>query len=156
MKYEIVIGIDPDVDKNGISVTDKKSNQTSLLSLPFPQTIDFVKNLCQKYNTQGISYIVAVEAGWLNHAHWHLTHYDTKQSAAAKGNATGRNHEVGRKIVEMLNFYQINNTLVKPLKKVWKSKSGKISHEELTRLTSLNCKQSNQEERDAALISILY
>ena len=144
-----IIAIDPDVDKNGIAILHRETKEIQLKSLNFAETIDFVVDFVMS----NIQTSVYIEAGWKNKAHWHLMPYDTKQSAAAKGNATGRNHETGRKLCEMLAHRGIAYQLVKPLKKIWNTKDGKISHEELVKLTGLKDKRSNQEERDAALIA---
>ncbi len=158
--YNIIIGIDPDVDKNGVAIYNATTKKIDLQSLTFPCLMDFLKDNLQQQSTT--DYIIVIEAGWINKAHWHLTPYDTKQSAAAKGNSTGRNHEVGRKIAEMCEHMKLNYKLIKPLQKtiskfhLWKGKDGKITHEELVKLVGsdrITSKRSNQEERDAALIA---
>jgi hypothetical protein len=55
----------------------------------------------------------------------------------------------------MCGHYGIPVTTVKPLKKTWRGKDGKITREELayfTRITGRN----NQEERDVALIAWVW
>ena len=71
------------------------------------------------------------------------------------GNHTGRNHEVGRKIVEMCRHYGIEVVEQPPLRKIWKGKDGKITNEELQHLAIITDK-TNQETRDAALIAWEY
>ena len=108
---DVVIGIDPDVDKSGVAFLECSTEN----------------------NHQSVR--VIIEAGWLNQSNWHLTARDTRAAAAAKGNHAGRNHEVGRKIAEMCDHWQIPYELVKPLAlrvrgfHLWKGKDGKITHD---------------------------
>lgn len=101
---------------------------------------------------------VLIEAGWLRKSHWHLSYKDSKLSAAAKGNAAGRNHEVGRKLAEICAHKNIDYKLIEPLplriggSYIWKGIGGKITHKELAAFTGITGR-TNQEERDAALIA---
>lgn len=94
-------------------------------------------------------------AGWKNKAHWHVGKGGSAARSAAIGNHTGRNHEVGRKIVEMCRHYGIEVVEQPPLRKIWKGKDGKITHEELQIFTGITGK-TNQEARDAALLAWEY
>lgn len=155
-KIDVIIGIDPDVEKNGCAILDCHTKQVEVSALAFADLLDvllYEKRLCQN---KGQKIEVVIEAGWLNKAHWHLSYSDTKQIAAAKGNAAGRNHEVGRKIAEMCQHWQIPYELVKPLRKCWGGKDKKITHEELAFFINLNKKRTNQEERDAALLAWVW
>ena len=82
--------------------------------------------------------------------------------SALIGNHTGRNHEVGRKIVEMCRHYGIEVVEQPPLRKMWKGRDGKITHEELQHLAIITDKtnhitnKTNQETRDAALLAWEY
>lgn len=152
-KQTYIIGIDPDVDKNGVAILNTGTNVLTVYSMTFPETIEHIKSM----PIDGT--IVYVEAGWLNKAHWHLSRYDTGQSAAYKGNQAGRNHETGRKLIECLQYYNIEAKPVKPFKKTWTGQDGKITHQELKRLCEMSGvifkdNRTNQEERDAALIAL--
>lgn len=103
----------------------------------------------------GKNYIVIIEAGWLNKSNWHLSRKDTKAVAAAKGNSAGRNHETGRKIAEICQYYNIPHMLVRPLKKMWKGRDGKITREEIAAFTGITGR-NNQEARDALLLAWEY
>lgn len=147
----VIIGIDPDVDKSGVCVYKKDSNNVELMNMSFPELVEYM---------HWIDFAdVYVEAGWINHGNWHLKGYDNKRLGASKGYDVGRNHETGRKIVEMLKYMGFNVKEVKPLRKCWKGNDGKITHEEL----SILCKakgidigrRSNQDARDAALICLV-
>ncbi|MCL2028489.1 MAG: hypothetical protein FWG79_08415 [Bacteroidales bacterium] len=82
-----------------------------------------------------------------------MKYADTKKVAAAKGNSAGRNHEVGRKIVECSRHYGLNTVEQVPFKKYWKGKDGKITHEEITKFIPGLPKTTNQEERNVDVYS---
>lgn len=151
-KYDIIIGIDCDVDKSGVAFLETSTKRLEVTTLSFPLLIDYLRQEKGKADKLGYSIIVIVEAGWLISSNWHLNNGDNKQLAAAKGNATGRNHEVGRKIVECVKHYGLEVIEQRPLRKGWKGRDGKITHEELCYFTGILDRKTNQEERDAALI----
>lgn len=152
MKAKTIIAIDPDVEKSGVAVLDIESRSLELYSLPFPDLIDFIYNFPDKDVVR-----IAVEAGWLNKTNWHSA--PSMAAAANIGNRTGRNHETGRKIVEMCEHKGFSVSLIKPLGKRWKGPNGKITHNELKSVLNgrkivLNRKRTNQDERDSILIAI--
>ena len=160
-KPHIIIAIDPDAELNGIATLTVNTRKLELRSLSFPETLDYllyIKRQCEVTNTP---YIVVVEAGWLNKGNWHLVKAESHARAAAKGNSVGRNHETGRKLVEMCQHWQIPHDTQKPLilrikgRNIWKGKDGKITHEELSAFATIPTR-TNQEERDAALIAWQY
>lgn len=146
----LIIGIDPDVEKNGVATVDKQTNEMQISTLAFPQLIEYLKD-----KSKDCTILVLIEAGWLNHSNWHLSPKITIQKAAQIGNATGRNHETGRKIAEMCEYYKIPYKLIKPLKKIWRGTDGKISAAEFSRITGCSSR-TNQEMRDAGLIAWFY
>lgn len=155
-RIDNIIAIDPDVDKSGMAVLHVKEKAIRTCSIGFPELMEYLSSQQGRDDT-----LVVVEAGWLNHSHWHLTSKDSARIAAAKGNAAGRNHETGRKIVEMAKHYGLQVKEVKPLRKCWKRKDGKITHEELALqlsrrgITGLG-KTSCQDARDAAWLAVVY
>ena len=155
---DVVIGIDPDVDKSGCAFWEIKSRKLEVSTLSFADLMDYLLYVKRQGELTGKTFRVIIEAGWLNKSNWHLSPKDSKQSAAAKGNATGRNHETGRKIAEMCDHWQIPYELIKPLPlkvggiNLWKGKDGKITQKELTAFTGI-FGRTNQEGRDAALIA---
>ena len=148
-KYDYIIGIDPDIEKTGLSVLSLSTKRIDLYSLPFPKLLEFLKD--SQVILPGLC--VYVEAGWLISHNWHTNPRDSKALAASKGNAVGRNHETGRKIVEMARHYGLEVYEARPLKKCWRGPDGKITHEELAYFVPNLPKRTNQEQRDAALIS---
>lgn len=154
-KYDVVIGIDPDVDESGVAYVEPESRILEAMSLTFADLLDYLQYVRDKAQKQGKSLVVVVEAGWLNKAHWHVGKGGSAARSAAIGNHTGRNHEVGRKTVEMCRHYGIEVVEQPPLRKMWKGKDGKITHEELQIFTGITGK-TNQETRDAALLAWEY
>ena len=79
--------------------------------------------------------------------------------AAAKGKQVGRNHEIGKQIVEFCKYLDIPYEEKNPLVKCWAGKDGKITSVELRQLIegmgiTASIKQNNQEKRDAALLAL--
>lgn len=154
-KYDVVIGIDPDVDESGVAFLIVESRILEVYSLTFAYLLDYLQEIGDVLMREGKYFVVVVEAGWLNKAHWHVGKGGSAARSAAIGNHTGRNHEVGRKIVEMCRHYGIEVVEQPPLRKMWKGRDGKITHEELQHFTGI-MRKTNQETRDAALIAWEY
>ena len=128
------IGIDPDVHKSGVAVWDG-NDFTHLQTMKF---FDLFEYLCFQVNS--IDQVV-IEAGWLNKkANWHGGNKNTSQRIA--GNV-GRNHETGRKIVEMCEYLELQYRLVQP-------RRSKFSRELFERTTGYSIK--NQDVIDAAML----
>lgn len=155
-RTDIIIAIDPDVERSGVAVLDTSARTIKAMTMTFPELMEYLSSQQGRGDT-----LVVVEAGWLNQSHWHLTAKDSARIAASKGNATGRNHETGRKIVEMARHYGLQVKEVKPLRKCWRGKDGKITHEELALqlsrrgITGLG-KTSCQDARDAAWLAVVH
>jgi len=152
MKYDYIIGIDPDVDRSGYAMLDMSTKKVTATSLSLPQLIDWCNVVYSDALARDKNLIVYVEAGWINHSNWHIHRKDSKQLAAAKGKSVGRNHQRGMDIVEMLMWYGMKVVPVAPLEKKWKGKDKKITQEELVSIVG-DMKRTNQEGRDAALIA---
>ena len=160
-EFQLIVAIDPDVERNGIACLDIPSKRLTIKSLSFPETIEYLFGYKATKNSGKYGAIVLIEAGWLNHTHWHTKTGDSIRVIAAKGNSVGRNHEVGRKIAEMCEYWNIPYKLVKPLslrsggRNIWKGKDGKITAGELQSLTGYKGR-TNQEGRDAALLAWIW
>lgn len=154
-KIHLIIGVDPDVDKNGVALLNCENKGLKINCLTFPELLDYLRYIQRQAEVTKKNLLVVVEAGWLNKGNWHLNPKETKAAAAAKGNHAGRNHETGHKIVEMCQHWKIDVDEVKPLQKMWKGKDKKITHEELARFTGITGR-TNQEGRDAALLAWVY
>lgn len=153
MRDRIIIGIDPDVGQSGIGRLDYGERKCTATHLPFPLLVDYIRDIKDIARRKEVDLIVYVEASWLISHNWHIGWKDTKAVAAKKGQEVGRMHETGRKIMEMLQHYDIDVREQHPLKKTWRGKDGKITHEEITQICRWEKKRSNQEERDAMLIA---
>ena len=149
-KPDIIIAIDPDVERSGVATLAIEERKLGTFSLTFPELMDALQLFLPDKT------LVVVEAGWLNKPNWHLTAKDSARIAAAKGNSTGRNHEVGRKIVEMARHYGLTVNEVKPLRKCWNGRDGKITHEELAQFIPDLPKRTTQDIRDASLLAWTY
>ena len=158
-RYTLVIGIDPDVERNEVAELHTSTRKLDVEALGFADTVERLFTCRKREAEAGGRILVAVEAGWLNESNWHLSRRDTLRSAAAKGNAVGRNHETGRKLAEMCRWLGLELRLVKPLalhlggSPMWKGKDGKITQPELETVTGQRLGRTNQEQRDAALLA---
>ena len=149
--YDYIIGIDPDVEKSGYARLRMYDRVVNVETFTFPELISELEDF--KFCTLDEKVVVVVEASWITQSNWHLSQWERKQRAAAKGYDVGRNHETGRKIVEMCKHYGFEVVEHIPLRKCWKGKDRKITHEEITQFIPNLPKRTNQEERDAALLA---
>lgn len=149
---DIVVGIDPDVEKNGVAFLERTTRKLEITTLGFAETIDYLCFVKRKAETTGQSFTVVIEAGWLNAGNWHFRYSDNKAKVAELGRATGRNHQTGILLGEMCQYLKIPYVLQKPLRKVWRGKDRKITAEELKVFTGV-IGRTNQEGRDAALLA---
>lgn len=152
-KYDVVIGIDPDVDKSGVAYLNVEQRRISLCYMAFPFMMQRLKMLKAQCDMMKTKCVIVVEASWITQSNWHLSQWERKQRAAAKGYDVGRNHETGRKIVEMCKYYGFEVVEHIPLRKCWKGKDRKITHEEITQFIPNLPWRTNQEQRDAALLA---
>lgn len=150
MKYDFIIGIDPDCEKNGVAIVCPATRLLNCECLTFAATIAYLQGCKHRADVLEQNFIVIIEAGWLNRSNWH-THGNAKL-AAAIGRSTGMNHQTGILLAQMCDYYKIPYKLQKPLKKCWKGKDGKITHAELKAFTGIEGR-TNQEERDSALLA---
>ena len=149
----IIYAIDPDVDKSGIAMVNMQARCVHASTMTFPELIKFLTLQVPQHIKEGMIVEVVVECSWDSEHNWHMRTGINHRKAASLGYDEGRNHEVGRKIVEMLEYHQIEVKLRRPLRKIWKGPGGKITHEEMTQICGWVHKRSNQEERDAMLLA---
>ncbi len=130
----MTIGIDPDVSKNGVAVWDGE-DFARLETMTFFELFEYMCFHLPYIDT------VVIEAGWLNKRHnWHG---GTKSTSQRISNNVGRNHETGRKIVEMCQYLEIEYTLVQP-------RRSKITPQLFERISGYKVK--NQDIIDAAML----
>ena len=158
--YDTIIGIDPDVNRNGVAVLDTFHAYMELFSYSFAELMEFLPIRKERADAEGDRLLVVVEASWMTQANWHGRLMDNRRQASSKGYDVGRNHETGKKIVEMAkDHYGLEVKCKHPLRKCWSGRDGKITHGELMSLldgSGVTCtrKVTNQEERDAALLAL--
>lgn len=133
---KVLIGIDPDTEKSGVAWYISKDS-FRLFNLTFFELFDSLKDI----ETESLVYI---EAGWLNKSNWHKVANGSAAINASIGLRTGANHEVGRKIIEMCEYLEIEYVLVKPTK-------SKVNSETFNKITG-HKGRSNQEQRDACML----
>lgn len=156
-KYNIIVGIDPDVDKSGVAVLDVKTRKMTLQTLDLPSLVRFAQQLRNKCREEKKTLVAIVEASWKNSAHnWHTKDGDNGAVLAKKGYHVGRNHQVGQDICAMLRAIGVDVVEKTPLRKIWKGENGKITHKEFTKLTGITTSRTNQEMRDAGLLAWMY
>ena len=153
MSYDVYIGIDPDSVKSGVAVLERETRDVSVWCAPFAEIVDFLADVKTRKDDEGVRVLIVVEAGWLNDSNWHLQYNDNKYVAAAKGRHLGRCEQTGRLLLEMCEKIGLECVARKPLRKCWKGKDRKITHEEIQTFTHIEQKRTNQEERDALLLA---
>lgn len=153
MRADIIIGIDPDTHLSGVARLDVAARKATATNLPFALVIDYVRDVVKAAHKTDHKVVVVVECSWDESHNWHLNFRDSKAVAAKKGYSVGAMHETGKKLVEMLQHYNIDVRKQRPLVKCWKGADRKITHEEMTQVCGWDKKRSNQEERDAMLLA---
>lgn len=142
---KIFIGIDPDVDKSGVAYYVSSNKKLTLKSLTFFDLLEYLKKVKKNFSdVENVKLTVVIEGGWLNKSNWHVVKNGTAAVNAKIGSHVGENHEVGRKIVEMCQYLNINHIVVTP-------RRTKVKEEYFKMLTGYKAR-TNQEKRDAALL----
>lgn len=168
-KIDIIIGIDPDIDRSGVAVLRTEARSMRVDKLRFPDMLDFVAREAREAAAEGKSVAVWVEAGWLNPSNWHTRPGMSANYNASIGQAVGRNQAVGMLAIQMLQHMGIPASPIKPLPKVmrvgrstiqmWSGRYGKATATDLAQLLqahgiSATPARMNQDQRDAALIAL--
>ena len=141
IKSKIYVGIDPDVSKSGVAIWDVLKKNLELDNLKF---FDLFQNLVYLKNSYGERVVVIIEAGWLNKSNWHAVKGGNSSINAQIGQRTGANHEVGKKIVEMCEYFEIEHELIKPTR-------SKVDAKMFAKITGV-IGRTNQEQRDAGML----
>lgn len=145
----IYIGIDPDIERNGVAVVDSVSRSVQLYSMAFAELTEWLQQFVGSMEKT----VIVIEASWLVSHNWHFRMTDNRRKVASLGHAVGRNHQTGILLQECAERMGLDVRLRKPLRKCWQGRDGKITHKELVAVTGITCSRSNQEERDAALLA---
>jgi hypothetical protein len=134
----ILIGIDPDLHKNGVAEYNTITKKIKTYALEFWDLISYLN----KMNIEnGNTIKVRLGAGWENpKTNWHESKgkgVDQKISMSI-----GMNHGVGMKIMEWCEYHEVPYDLCVP-----KKGATKWSQEKVTKLTGI--KRVNEDIRDA-------
>ena len=149
-KFDYIVDIDPDVEKSGVAVLDVAARKYIIIdSMPFPQVCECFKDCLAFLDNKRMK--VVIEAGWMvRKSNFHQAQGHRAERVAKN---VGENHGTGKQLFAMAEHYGLNVECVHPLKKCWKGKDGKITHDELAAFTHIEMKRTNQDARDAALLA---
>ena len=165
MRYNIIIGIDPDIDKNGVAYLMPSSRKIETYKYTLSELVDAIiktRDTCKLTNE---TMCVIVEGGFTIKTNWHLDNLMRSNNlsmasrlrlAASIGRSQGENAQRGRDIFELVKSLHVPCFVQKPYVHDWgKDHRSKISKAELDYVVGYKMKRNNQEERDAALIAWL-
>jgi len=141
-KKKVFIGIDPDVDKNGVAV--KCGKVFNLYNLTFFELFEKLKTISENSKESNIPTQVYVECGFLNKGNRHTQADKSLEFNGKISERVGANHEVAKKICEMCEFLELEFKQIRPTQ----SKTNSDFFQKLTGFT----KRSNQEQRDALML----
>ena len=138
----LYIGIDPDVNENGVAIWNKKNKTLELYNMNF-----FELQKALELNKDKIVKVI-ISAGWLNKTNFHAKADFSKNKNSIIGERVGANHQVGKMIGAYCEHLNINYILSKP-------KQEKLNKHEFNILTQYK-KNTNQDQRDAGLLVYGY
>lgn len=152
MGKRIIVGIDPDIQASGVAVLNTGTRSLVLAVKTFGELVSYFQ-----YLREFEDLVVVVEAGWANRkASWHCNPHEPNGVSARKGLAVGRNQQIGHDIIDLCRVYGLEVVEQPPLRKCWRGKEGKMTHEEMAYFMPVQKKRTNQEERDAALLAWVH
>ena len=132
-------------------------------SRTFPELIEELEHLGFDLDIQDKKMLIVIEIDTSTTHNWRLNPNMSRQMIATMGHKQGRNYQVAQTLIQYMEFYGVEYVKQAPLRKGWRGREGKITHEELMALKGLKFtkaddqrskSQTNQEERDAALLAI--
>jgi hypothetical protein len=137
----LYIGIDPDVEKSGFAIWNKKLQCFHLIeSVTLAKMVEVLQGLKPKIA------LVVIEAGFLNKGNRHTNTRQSIAAAAKTGENVGRNHQRALDIIELVEWIGIPYRLKKPTSKnSWKNDESMFQ-----KITGT--KGGNPEKRDAAML----
>jgi hypothetical protein len=135
---KILIGIDPDVEKNGFAIYFLETKILELYKLDFFKIFEYLKTNKKNYHIK-----VIVDAGWLNKSNFHVIGINKRVNGKI-GEKVGANHQVGKLLIEMCNYLGVEVFENKPTK-------SKLNHETFVKITGY-AGRTCQEKRDAGML----
>lgn len=154
-KPDVIISVDPDIEKSGFAHLDVNTREIRLFAYTFPELVKRCEIIRKECESKGKLLKIIVEAGWLNSSNWHLMPYFSKNMCCEIGRRTGENHGTGKIIVSCLKDLCYDVEEVRPLRKCWKGKDGKITADEFKEITGYD-KRCNSDMRDAGLLAWVH
>lgn len=151
---DVVIGIDPDNERSGVGVVNKRTMAVQTVKATFSELLAILK----QYQEAGTRCAVVIEGGWLRTTNWHTVPGMTARKAAAIGRSVGMNHQTGILLTEMCDSMGLRYDVVPPLRKYWRGADGKITQDELQCVVGDENKlpRMSQDQRDAVLLAWVY
>lgn len=147
------VGIDPDVDKSGLVLVDKQECRVVYAgALNFPDLMTHLRMIEQEHNAEKERVLIIIEDSDIS-VNWHYSSHDSKGACAAKGRSVGMCHATARHLRECCENMGLLVRMQQPLRKLWRGKDGKITHEEAALFMHGLPARTNQEVRDAALLA---
>lgn len=137
----ILIGIDCDVDKSGVTRID--GDEVSLHNLTFFDLLEFIENT-NLLKDEREKLLVVIECGFLNKGNWHTKKNSSAALNAKIGENTGRNHQVAHLVVQMCEYLKVPFIQVKPTQ-------SKINAKLFKKITGIEGR-TNQEQRDSCML----
>lgn len=141
-KKKAYIGIDPDVDKNGVAI--KINKEFLLYNFELFYLYEFLKKSKVNLKIVGYEIVVYVECGFLNGGNRHTQVDKSIQFNGKISERVGANHEIAKKICEMCEFLELEYKQIKPTR-------SKTNSELFKQVTGYD-KRTNQEQRDALML----
>lgn len=130
----LIIGIDPDLEKSGVAILGQS---LELKNLTFSETVNLFRSQQDQIKK------VVIEAGWLNKkSNFRYGHSKNAGERIAKN--VGENHATGKLLAEMAKECGLAVVLVRPTRT-------KLDAEQFNCITGWQGR-TNQEQRDAALL----
>lgn len=153
---KIIIGIDPDSKKSGVAILHMPDKVIHTEKMTFAEVLDLLMEAKEDDSRPDMNVRIIIEGGWLNSSNWHTAgRYMTANVAAEIGRRTGMNHQTGILISELCQSFGLDAKIVKPLKKIWRGRDGKITQQEAERFMG-KLPRMNQDQRDALLLAWVY
>jgi len=144
MEYnsKIIIGIDPDTEKNGVALRINKN--FLLYNFSFFKLYELLENIKNNAEFINAEIKVYIECGFLNKGNRHFKENESMQFNGKISERVGANHETAKKICEMCEYLKLDYEQVRPT-------SSKINSDKFKEVTGYE-KRSNQEQRDALML----
>ena len=141
---KLIVGIDPDCKESGYAEWDIKQQLLTVSKQSFFEIFDILQSSREEIK------LVRIEAGWLNaKSNFHSHPKQSKSVGENIAKKVGSNHEVGRKLVEMCHYLDLEVEEVRPL-------GTKGINAEIFRNITKYKGRTNQDMRDAGMLVFKY